>query len=157
VTKNRSDFTVIIDTREQTPYGFQDITNNKKPVEVTTTRSTLKSGDYSIEGFIDRLAVERKNISDLFSTFGKGRKRFERELLRLKDYEFAAVVAEADWETIFKRPPEFTSLKPKTIFRSVITWQQRYGVHFWMCPGRWFAEQVTYRILERFWIENNEI
>jgi hypothetical protein len=64
---------------------------------------------------------------------------------------FAAVVVEADWEKILKHPPDFSRLNPKTIFRSVIAWQQRYPrVHWWMGPDRRFAEIVTLRILERF-------
>ena len=90
-------------------------------------------------------------LADLFATLGQDRERFERELTRLAEMTFAAVVVEADWDKILKHPPEFSRLNPKTIFRSVIAWQQRYPrVHWWMGPDRRFAEIVTLRILERF-------
>ncbi|MDE2097140.1 MAG: ERCC4 domain-containing protein, partial [Patescibacteria group bacterium] len=117
---------------------------------------TLKSGDYSLLGFENRIAIERKSLSDLFSTLGQGRDRFHRELERLAatDYQFAAVVCEADWATVLASPPERSMLRPKTVFRSVIAWQIRYPlVHWWFCPGRAFAEKVTFRLLERFWKE----
>jgi hypothetical protein len=39
----------------------------------------------------------------------------------------------------------------------VIAWQQRYPrVHWWLCPGRAFAEVTTYRILERYWRDTVE-
>lgn len=50
-------------------------------------------------------------------------------------------------------PPIVRSqLRPKTIFRSVIAWQQRHPtVHWWFCPSRRMAEIATLRILERLW------
>ena len=40
---------------------------------------------------------------------------------------------------------------PKTVYRSVIAWQQRYDVHWLFAPGRPFAEKTTYHILDRFY------
>ena len=48
---NNEDFTIIIDTREQQPWSFEDyVVANKK----------LDTGDYSIEGLQDVFAIERK-------------------------------------------------------------------------------------------------
>jgi len=137
---------IVIDTREQLPYKFQAI--NPPP---DTIRKTLASGDYSIEGFENRIAIERKTKSDAFSSFGKGRARFERELERLSTFEFAAVVIESDWLELVRNPPARSRLNPKTIFVSVIAWSQRFGVHFFTAPGRAFTEKLTFRLLERFY------
>lgn len=152
-------FTVVVDTREQIPFSFAgiraDCNQGRLPVIVQTTRKGLASGDYSVEGFESRVAVERKGLGDLFSTLGQSRRRFQSELLRLSTYDFAAVIVEADWGTIFNQPPTRSRLNPKTIFRSVIAWRIRYPrIHWEMCPGRKFAEIVTFRLLERFWKEN---
>jgi ERCC4-type nuclease len=146
---------VLVDTREQMPFHFTglraDAKDGRRPLVVSTRVATLATGDYSLEGMADRIAVERKSLADLFATLGQDRERFERELTRLAEMTFAAVVVEADWEKILKHPPDFSRLNPKTIFRSVIAWQQRYPrVHWWMGPDRRFAEIVTLRILERF-------
>jgi len=142
---------IIRDTREQFPYLFRDVTPRPRIVI-----SPLKTGDYSVKGFENLITIERKSLLDAYGTFGKRRGQFERELERMSQFQFAAVVIEADWETIIRKPPFRSKLNPKTIYASVIAWQQRYGVHFWACPNRAFAEKTTYRILERFWKDKNE-
>ena len=137
---------IVIDTREQLPYDFLNI--DPPPA---TIRKALASGDYSIEGYEDRVAVERKSKVDAYNSFGRGRRRFERELERLSTFEFAAVVIESEWRDLIRNPPARSRLNPKTIFVSVIAWSQRFGVHFFTVPGRAFAEKLTFRLLERFY------
>lgn len=149
-------FTVIVDSREQSPFTFRgfrgDASQKRRPLVVRTVVAGLASGDYSIEGFENRVAVERKSLSDLFGTLGNGRERFERELQRLSAMEFAAVVIEAGWSSIIGSPPPQSKLTPKTVFRSVIAWQQEFpGIHWWTLDTRSLAEHATFRILERFW------
>ncbi len=147
-------FVILIDSREQLPYRFADLTKARggSPLIVPTRRGTLASGDYAIVDRGDDMAVERKSLGDLFQSIGQERGRFEREIQRLSAMRYAAVVVEADWETICSSPPEQTRLTPKTIYRTVLAWQLAYpSVHWWMCPGRRFAEWTTYRLLERYW------
>ena len=143
---------IINDTREQLPYDFQSIGVDPPPI---TIRKTLESGDYSLEGYETRIAIERKSKADAYGTFGKGRNRFERELERLSHYEFAAVVIESEWLDLIRHPPARSRLNPKTIFVSVIAWCQRFDVHFFTVPNRAFAEKLTYRLLERFWRDHH--
>jgi ERCC4-type nuclease len=118
---------------------------------VRTERLTLASGDYSLDGYASQVAVERKSLADLFGTLGQGRERFVRELERLDQMSFAAVVVEREWSDIFTDPPRHSRLAPRTVYRSVLAWQQRFPrVHWWMCAGREMAEVTTFRILERF-------
>jgi ERCC4-type nuclease len=151
-------FAVAIDTREQRPYAFgglvSDAKERRRPLVVPTEIRTLRSGDYSIVGHEDAIAIERKSLADLYGTLGQGRDRFVRELERLARLSFAAVVIEAEWSEIIGSPPGLSGLNPKTVLRSVIAWQQRYPrIHWWPCPERRFAEVLTYRILERWWKE----
>jgi ERCC4-type nuclease len=143
---------VIKDTREKTGYTFASISPLPE-VEI----KTLKTGDYSVKGMEKAVTVERKSFIDAFGTFGKGRKRFEKELERMSHMQYACVVIEADWTPILRSPPKWSAMNPKSIYASIIAWQQRYGVHFWLCPNRAFAEKTTFRILERFWIDNVDI
>ena len=78
---------IIQDTREQYPFSFEGY-----PVEVKP--GTLPTGDYSLDGFEDRIAIERKAAGDLISCMTGGRERFRRELERLRGYEAAAVVVD---------------------------------------------------------------
>jgi DNA excision repair protein ERCC-4 len=137
---------IIVDTREQRPYNFASIAP-PPTVEV----ATLGAGDYSLKGYEDQIAIERKSLADAYGTFGAGRKRFEQELERLAQLKFAMVIVEASLDTIIRRPPLRSRLLPKTVVASMIAWTQRFGVHFWACDNRALAEKITFRSLERFW------
>lgn len=146
---------VVIDTREQTPWTFLDLSCDQQdgggPLTIPTVRGSLASGDYSLLGFETRVAVERKSFIDLFGTIGQGRDRFERELQRLADFDFAAVVVEASWEEVSTSPPQFSQLKPKTVFRSILAWSVRYPRVHWFAAGpRRLAEVTAFRLLERW-------
>lgn len=97
-------FTIVIDTREQHPYSFTNFYTNsaegRRPLLIRTSRETLRTGDYSILGMEDLIAVERKSLSDLYGTLGTGRERFERELARFAKLRWGAVVIEAGWDRI---------------------------------------------------------
>jgi DNA excision repair protein ERCC-4 len=147
---------LLIDSREQSPYDFQglraDAKDGRRPLQVRTEVRGLPSGDYSIAGQEQWVAVERKSAADLFGTIGQHRERFERELARLNEMTFAAVVVEAEWSELLAHPPPRTKLLPKVVYRSVIAWQQRFPrVHWWAVAGRKMGEVTTFRILERFW------
>lgn len=159
-TEHLSPFAVAIDTREQLPYSFEgmraDSDHNYLPLVVPTERHTIHQGDYSIVGHLGAVSVERKSLADLFGTIGGERGRFERELKRLASYRYAAVMVEAGWDDVLFSPPAYSELSPKIVFRSVITWSQRYqNIHWWFMPDRRLAEVTTYRILERFWKDLN--
>lgn len=146
---------VVCDTREQIPFGFEgllcDASDGGGPLTVPTIRGTLASGDYSLLGYENRVACERKSLSDLYSTIGQGRDRFERELERLSGFEFAAVVVEATWQEMASEPPPHTKLPGKIVFRSVLAWSVRYPrVHWFPCGPRRLAEVTTFRLLERW-------
>jgi ERCC4-type nuclease len=152
-------WTILVDTREQAPYSFRgfdsDADCSNVPLVVPVKTETLQTGDYSLDGMKDQVAVERKSLSDLYGTIGQGRERFERELHRLNHMDYAAVVIESGWPAIIGRPPPHSKLPPKTVYRSIIAWQQRFPyVHWWDCPTRTFAERTTLRILQRFWTDH---
>src|SRR5271167_3689962 len=83
------DFVILIDSREQCPLAFRG---------VETRDATLKTGDYSCEAagvdMRDSCAIERKSVDDLLSCIGGQRERFERELERLAQIKFRALVIE---------------------------------------------------------------
>jgi hypothetical protein len=115
-------------------------------------RRGLRTGDYSLRGYEARVAVERKSLQDVYHTLGQRRACFQRELARLNEMDFAAVVVEASWEAILRDPPERSRLRPKVVYRSVLAWGQRYPrVHWYMMGNRRLAEVTTLRILERFY------
>lgn len=146
-------FTIIVDTREQHPYTFEDITAGGRPVEVATVSAGLRSGDYSIQGHEDAVAVERKSLADLYSTLTAGRDRFERELERLGEMTYSVVIVEASWHEI-SDPPFHTKVNPASITGSIFAMMQRYPRTHWLPAGsRPMAEAACYAVLRRYWLD----
>lgn len=150
---------LIYDTREATPWLFEDIIvgtgDQKKQLVLNKNRGHLKSGDYSIVGMADQIAVERKSKADLYGTIGAGRDRFVRELGRLNAMKFAAVIIEAEWLDCISKPPERAKMTPASVNGSIIAWQQRFTrIHWWWLPGRYVASKQCWKILNRFFEDN---
>jgi len=133
---------IVIDSREQLPYRF--------PYETITAK--LDSGDYSVKGMETRAAIERKTKSDLFSSIGNGRARFEREMERLSQLEYAALVIEASLQDLFTAPP-YSAMTPTAVINTLLAWSIRYGIYVWFAGNREAGEKITMRILEKCWKE----
>lgn len=173
-------FTIIRDNNEQAPWGFHgfvdDVSATNKPLLVRVEIASLNTGDYSLKGFEELVCVERKSLNDLYGTISdnfRGRAkaeakaaeagdiaaviqgRFDRELERMAQMEFACVVVEASLSLVLTCPPPAAKLKPKTVFRQMLAWQQRYPNVGWLfgdgVNGRRLAETICFRHLERFW------
>lgn len=134
-----ADFVVAIDTREQKPYRFP-----------RAKVKTLKTGDYSIVGLEERIAIERKTKEDAYSSLGKGRARFERELNRLSRIHYAAVVIEASLPD-FLEAPTFSRMNPKAAVSSVIAWSVKYRVAVFFAGDRMHGNALTLQLLEKYW------
>lgn len=134
---------IIIDKREQAPYAFE------KYADTETEQGTLQSGDYSLAGLTDRVAVERKSLDDLIGCLTSGRERFERELQRAQGMDAFCVVVESSWEDIAKG--RFRSrMKPHAACQSVIAFQTRYGIPFVFAGTRTAAEYVAHSTLRQY-------
>ena len=149
------DFTIAIDVQEKLPWRFTgfkcDSPHSDKDLVIPTKIQHLRTGDYSIVSMEDRVTIERKSLADLYGTLGNNRERFARELERMREFEFRALVIEATWLTLSTSPPEHSGMNPKSVFRSLIAIAQRYNVHVYDAPTPVFAERIAFRILERFW------
>lgn len=147
---------IIIDNREQRPVliGMKD--DPRFPGINSISFGTLPTGDYSLQGMSNpsdkySITLERKSLTDLFGSTGRGRERLEREFERMKAFTYAALVIEADLRTIFQNPPPTSRMDPSKILRTLIAFCQRYEVQCWPCPSRSFAEKMIYLLLKRFY------
>lgn len=124
----------------------------KMPIQVKGNWFTKGLADYSIDGFEERVQIERKSLEDLYGTLGGRRDDFEAEIARLNLCDFAAVVIEAGWHDILFNPPGYSRLSPKVVSRTITSWSMRYPqVHWFTLDGRSHAEPFTFRLLEMFW------
>lgn len=134
---------IIADTREGLPYSFSGYA-------AIVERGTLESGDYSILGFEDRISIERKTIDDLIGCLmGDNRERFERELGRLRAYDFAAVVCECTLDDL-RRGRYRSDMNPKSAIQSVIAFMARYRLPFVFATDRAGGEMVTFSLLQKY-------
>ena len=138
-----SEMVIVVDTREQRPFTFQDM---------NVRFEALPAGDYSIVGFQDRLAIERKNLGDFLSSIAHGRKRFQRELEKLSGYERACVVVEADYSHIAGGVHERSKMSPRAALATMSVIWTDYGVPVFTCYNRLHAQDFTLRVLIRFYL-----
>ena len=142
---------VVIDSREQLPFFMHPNFDAK----IIKTVKGLKAGDYSLVGYEEKIAIERKSLRDLYGSFTSGRDRFEREFARLRDYEFSAVVVEATHNAIL-HPSEYdrywrSRANPGAVWQSIVSWSVKYPTHWYLLSNRRYAETVTYDLLRHYW------
>ena len=93
---NLSKITAVIDSREQKPLVLE----YKKGEKLASERGNLYTGDYSIKGMENHVAIERKSLDDLMGCIGTQRERFEKEIIRLRGYPVKCLVVESCWKDI---------------------------------------------------------
>jgi len=134
---------IVIDSREQNPFTFDN-----QDCEVTA--GSLTTGDYSLAGLTDRVALERKSLADLVSCLtGSNRERFERELNRGRALDYFAVVIEAGFTELTDKQYR-SNLNPHAAAQSIIAFQVRHGVPFLWAGSRRAAEYLTYWSLAKY-------
>jgi hypothetical protein len=165
-------FTIIVDSAEQQPFAFAEISCDAKHKEPYWQPQTItrclgrhpnSQGDYSLAGYVGQVGVERKSLSDMQGTllgwsdeFGAGRRdRFESELANLSNMPAGLVVVEATFFDVIRHAPQTAKRtsreNAKILSRSIIAYQQDYLVRWIFCDSRRLAEVVTFRWMERFW------
>lgn len=151
-----SPFVILSDTREQNPWNFQNIRQLKKdgglPVAVQIQKYAMTTGDYSIKGFENIIAVERKSKEDFFQCCIHDRERFEKQLTRLNELDHPYLVIECSEHSIMQGL-DGSAVNPVAIMQSIIAWQQELcpKVRWWFAYSRNTAENWVYRIFERYW------
>lgn len=135
-------FVIAVDSREQRPLDFPGF---------ATMRKTLPTGDYSMQGFEDRIAVERKSKSDAWGCVAEGRARFERCMGRLGQLHRAAVVIECSLSEFQIQPSQVQRVTAATAVGSYLSWMVQYQVPVIWCDNREFAARVVVRILASYY------
>ena len=136
---------ILTDTREQAPYTFAP----PRYEDVIVQAATLTTGDYSLNGLQDLIALERKSIDDLTGTLTKGRERFERECERGRGLDYFGLIIEASLEDV--RSHRYQSqMTPQSLLQSLAAFSVRYGLHVHWCGNRAGGEYMTYSLLAKY-------
>lgn len=152
-------FTILVSGAEQARYWFTglqaDAAQKYRPLTINSKRSHLETGDYTIEGMQDRVAVERKSVPDLLQTLADGRDRFRREHERMAKMEAACVMIEGTWPEIILETHEH-GVTPKVALRTWLSWSIDFGIPWYAVGPRRLAEILTFRFLQKFWEKNHK-
>jgi len=130
---------IIVDSREQKPFKFD---------KYTLIESKLEYGDYSLHPS-NKLAIERKSLSDLYGTLSGGRERFEREIQKAKKMEgYIVVVVESTLNNMMYQKQKFGKASGEFIAHNMRQLIRKYdNLQFVFCDGREEARDKTIHIL----------
>ncbi len=139
-----ADIIAIIDTREKMPVDLS-------PLKVE--RKTLVTGDYSVKGLENEIAIERKSLPDLLGCVGRERVRFDKEIKRLVAYPCKALVIEASWYDL--EVGHWKSLvTPSAVTGSVLGWMA-HGIPVVMAgdhdKASYFISRILFMAARRRW------
>lgn len=143
-----SDFTIIIDSREQIPWTFKNFTTAKKK---------LDTGDYSVEGFENIFTIERKkSVAEIANNITE--KRFLNELERLRSYEHKFLLLEFSLSKVIdypvgsdvpKRVWEKLKITNKYILKFLTSISIEYNIQMFFCDNEYNAEEMALSIIKR--------
>lgn len=129
--------TIIEDTRESAPLDFSSFRG------VESVRQGLKTGDYSIAGFQDKLTFERKSVQDLVGTLIGGHSRFLREMERMQAFDEKYILVEHSPSVLFNYCLRHGwQRKFDTIIQSLLAYACHYSVRVRFCRDR--ADMAEY-------------
>lgn len=130
-------FILLQDTREQKPLYSIGSGNGVEGLEVAT--ATLAHGDYSVKGFENKFAIERKQISDFYTYIGKERDRTTRKM-----EHFREMVSGGGWVGLVVEATEadlltgyvMSRVSPETARQALVSFEVRYGIHVYYSRSR---------------------
>ena len=142
--EDMKDYKIIIDTREQKPLWKEG---------KAAVIGTLKTGDYSIVGYEDKIAIERKSLMDLFGTLGKGHKRFKKELERALELDYFAIIIEGSYSSASNKDFDgscYSKMKGDVVTSILITIHVKYKVPIFFTNGRIETKRIIKEILNSY-------
>jgi len=132
---------IVVDTREQRPFAFD-------PNRIDVVRRALPAGDYALEGAEERVAVERKSLEDFVATVIRSRRRFARELERLRGYEAACVVVEGNLRDVIAGGFR-SGAHPRSVLGAAISIIVDHEIPVYFCSDRQAAREFVEGFLLR--------
>jgi ERCC4-type nuclease len=145
---NEQEFTVIVDTREQTPWELPHFTIANHKLDV---------GDYSIQGLETIFCLERKRTVNEFAN-NITESRYEDFIGRLKNITHPFVLFEFSMDDVLRYPVGSTvpkklwhkiKISPKFIMRHIIELQLLHKIPVYFCGDTSNAEALAAQIIEK--------
>lgn len=138
LTQTAWPYTIYTDTREQKPWSIQHLKFRQETKHLTV-------GDYTVKGYEDKLAIEKKSGLKEFITniSGKDKKRFARFLQHLSEVPYACIVIEDSLGRLDKvfAEMEYTRVTPKSVYDWLAKITFEYQIPIIFFDGRGNAKQ----------------
>lgn len=154
-TKIPRDLILVIDTREQ-QLLFQHTTNLEFIVD------TVRKGDYTIKGFENKFAIERKKQSDLWTYCTSEMEKKTRR--KMEEFEeivraggFVGLVIEASESDLLTGYGWARNYKPETVRQALASFEAKYGVNIYYNRDRAAIERWILDRAVKFWWKQREV
>ncbi len=142
--KHALPFSILVDSREQRPYKFK---GHK------TIKTGLRTGDYSIDGYEDSVAIERKSLDDFYGCLAARREQFDLAVDRLSHIRFAAIILESNLTKLGRQfvygNGKASLMSPGFASKAYIEWGWKVRIE--PCQGRVQGENWTVKLLSYAW------
>lgn len=156
MTSKYPDITILVDTREQTPWEFS---------HYSTAKQKLDTGDYTVSGLEDKLAIERKkSVGEIANNITE--KRFVDVLERLSSYEYPFILLEFGMDKVLKFPVgselpkrvwDKIKVSPNFLVKNILDWQLKYNINVLFCESVLNAIDIAEYIFKRvYYLELNK-
>lgn len=147
---------IIVDTLEK-----KDLFLFKSYADVVVSKEHLKTGDYSIRGYIDSITIDRKaNSGELYMNFGVDWTRFKAELNRMRSYDVAYFVCSFPYDDLNIFPEnsgipkyrwKYLSCNDKFLRKKIHEIHEQYdNIKFLFFKNKYEAEEATYNLLKQY-------
>jgi ERCC4-type nuclease len=142
-------FTVIVDTREQQPWMFDD--------HYAVAHRKLDTGDYSIEGLEHLLCIERKKSASEFAN-NIVESRFQDVVMRMSQYKYSFLLLEFNLEDLLIYPIGSTvpkkmwskiRISPAFLLKNILELQLNHNIKVHFCGKASNARQMAEHIMKK--------
>lgn len=151
-----NEFTIVVDTREQKPWNFE---------HYATANHKLDTGDYSIEGLENVLAIERKrNVAEFANNITE--KRFKDVIERLAKFPHKFILFEFDLNKVMSYPIgsdipkklwDKIKITPSFILRNITELQIDHNIDIIFCGDSSNAEIIALSIMKKIYRKYNNV
>lgn len=151
-----NEFTIIVDTREQKPWTFEH--HAKANIKLDT-------GDYSIQGLENVLAIERKrNVAEFANNITE--KRFVDVVERLSKTPYAFILFEFNMDQIMsypigsdipKRLWDKIRISPSFLIKHILDLQIHHNIKIIFCDNSDNAEKIALSIMRKVYKESKNV
>src|SRR3989339_543326 len=95
----------------------------------------LKVGDYSILGYEEEFALERKTLNDFINCITFDRERFSKELEKARKLKYFAIIIETSYYDI-KNHNYRSKTNPKSVLNTIFAWSVKYNYPIFFVESR---------------------